>query len=389
MDEKKIHFEQGPIRPPNEARSLLLRITRNCTWNKCLFCPVYKKKKFSRRSIEDIKNDIQTVRSIADDIKNLSKSLGFEGEINDQIIKTVFSQSNAYYANSCYKSIALWMHYGTYACFLQDADNLIIKTEDLVYILTLLLKSFPEIKRITTYSRSKTILTKSVNDLNEIRKAGLNRVHIGLETGYDPLLTFMKKGVNAKQHIEAGKRLIEAGIEVSEYVMPGLGGREMWREHAIHTAEVINQINPHFIRLRSLRIPEKVPLFEKCTAGDFTPQADDSVVEEIKLFIQKLENVHSTITSDHIMNLLEEITGKMPDDRQKILDLIDSYQALPQNDRFIFRIGKRLGYYRSLNHFHHDQDLYKQIQFLANGIKAEKGEMGLEKFITETADRSI
>ena len=388
MAEKTYHFEQGPIRPPNEARSLLLRITRNCTWNKCLFCPVYKKEIFSRRSVEEIVRDIQTVRNIKNDISNLSKSLGFDGDINDQIIKTVFSQSSAH-VNSCYKSITLWMYYGTGACFLQDADNLVMNTKDLVHILTFLLKNIPEITRITTYSRSKTILTKSVNDLAEIREAGLNRVHIGLETGYDPLLSFMQKGVNSQQHVEAGKKLMEAGIQVSEYVMPGLGGQEMWREHAIHTAEVINRINPHYIRLRSLRIPENVPLFKKCISGKFTAQTDDSVVEEIKLFVQTLENIHSTITSDHIMNLLEEISGKMPGDRHKILNTIEKYQALPLNDRFIFRIGRRLGYYRSLNDIHHDRELHKQIQVLVNEIKIKQGTDGLEKFITETADRSI
>ena len=117
------------------------------------------------------------------------------------------------------------MYYGTSACFLQDADNLIMKTDDLVAVLTFLREKFPKITRVTTYSRSKTISRKSLESLKRIRKAGLNRVHIGLETGYDPLLLFMKKGVSAAVHVEAGRKLIDAGMEVSEYVMPGLAGK--------------------------------------------------------------------------------------------------------------------------------------------------------------------
>ncbi len=138
---------------------------------------------------------------------------------------------------------------------MQDADNLIMKTDKLAEVLKFLREKFPEITRVTTYSRSRTVIKKSPDDLKQIREAGLDRIHIGLETGYDPLLKFMKKGVTADQHIEAGRNVIEAGMELSEYVMPGLGGQEMWREHALETARVLNRINPHFIRLRSLRIP--------------------------------------------------------------------------------------------------------------------------------------
>ena len=115
MEEKKLAFEQGPIRPPNEARSLLLRITRNCPWNQCLFCPVYKRRKFSLRSVEEIKEDIQAARDIADDIKALSWKLGNRGVVNDQVISAIFG--NSQYSES-YRSVALWLYYGTGACFL-------------------------------------------------------------------------------------------------------------------------------------------------------------------------------------------------------------------------------------------------------------------------------
>ena len=116
-------------------------------------------------------------------------------------------------------------------------------------------------------------------------------------------------------------------MELSEYVMPGLGGQEMWREHAVATAEVLNQINPHFIRLRSLRVPKRVPLHEKLVDGSFTMQTDDMLAEEIGLFIETLDGIDSTVTSDHIMNLLEEVGGKLPDDKDKMLAVMQSTRA--------------------------------------------------------------
>ncbi len=381
-----LKFEQGPIRPPNEARSLLLRVTRNCPWNQCLFCPVYKGRKFSLRSVEEIQADIQTAKDMADEIKALSWRMGYSGEINDAVVSAVLN-SGTY--SSSFRSVALWLYYGTGACFLQDADNLIMKTDDLVQVLKFLRDKFPEITRVTTYSRSRTVIRKSVASLKKIRDAGLDRVHIGLETGYDPLLKLMKKGVRAAQHVEAGKKLIQAQMELSEYVMPGLGGQAMWREHADATARVLNEINPHFIRLRSLRVPRHVPLYEKLADGAFTLQTDDGVAEEIKRFIQGLDGITSTVTSDHIMNLLEEVTGSLPQDKAKMLAVIDKYLALPDEDRLIYRIGRRGGAYHSTDDLRRDPATYRKLQNLVAEVQKTEGRDGVERFITELVDRYI
>ena len=221
MRHDNLAFEQGPIRPPNEARSLLMRLTRNCPWNHCLFCPVYKKRKFSLRTVEEIKTDIDTAHRISAEIKAESQRWGQGGAVNDTVISRIFNDGRY---DQGYRSIAAWMYYGTGACFLQDADNLIMKTDDLVEVVAYLRATFPEIDRVTTYSRSHTVLRKSPADLAKIRAAGLDRIHIGLETGYDPLLKLMKKGITAEGHIKAGQRVRAAGMELSEYVMPGLGG---------------------------------------------------------------------------------------------------------------------------------------------------------------------
>jgi histone acetyltransferase (RNA polymerase elongator complex component) len=386
MNVRESSFEQGPIRPPNEARSLLLRLTRNCPWNQCQFCPVYKGRKFSLRTVDEIKQDIQSARNIADDIQALSHKLGRNGAVDDAVISHI-SGGSGY--SQCYRGMAVWMYYGTAACFLQDADNLIMKTDDLVAVLTFLREKFPEIRRVTTYSRSKTVSRKSLDSLKRIRKAGLNRIHIGLETGYDPLLKFMKKGVSAAVHIEAGQKLIAAGLEVSEYVMPGLGGQAMWREHAIETARVLNRINPHFIRLRSLRVPERIPLYENLKNGSFVMQTDDALAEEIRVFIEALDGITSRVSSDHIMNLLEDVSGKLPEDKPAMLAVIRSYQALSEKERVIFRLGRRGGVYRSIADFRRDTATYQKISQLIREIEASEGAPGVERYITEMVDRYI
>lgn len=381
-----LDFEQGPIRPPNESKSFLLRITRNCPWNQCLFCPVYKGRKFSLRSVDEIKNDIRTAREIYESVKETSFSLGYAGEINSQVITNIYNDPTK---SNSYRSLATWMYYGTNACFLQDADNMIMKADELVEVLEFLRENFPEITRITTYSRSRTIAKKSEDELKRIRKAGLDRIHVGLETGYDPLLKIIKKGVTSEQQIDAGKKVLAAGMELSEYVMPGLGGQEMWKEHAVATANVLNQINPHFIRLRSLRIPGRVPLIELVKAGEFTKQTDDMIAEEIGVFIEMLDNITSTVTSDHIMNLLEEVTGTFPQDKQKMLDVIKKYQSMSDEERIIYRVGRRGGAYRSTNDLARDPVTRIKIEDLIKEIRKENGEAGLEQAISDMVDQYI
>lgn len=386
MTGKGFSFEQGPIRPPNEARSLLLRLTRNCPWNQCLFCPVYKGRKFSLRTVEEIKQDIQTARDIADDIKALSWKLGSSGKVTDQVISFIFNNANYSIA---YRSIAIWLYYGTDACFLQDADNLLMKTKDLVEVLSFLREKFPQINRVTTYSRSRTIIRKSVASLKAIREAGLDRIHIGLESGHDPTLKLMKKGVTGAQHVEAGRKVLKAGMELSEYVMPGLGGQDQWKAHAVATAKVLNQINPHFIRLRSLRIPHSTPLSEKLKNGEFKMQTDDMLAEEIKLFIETLEGITSVVASDHIMNLLEEVSGKLPEDKERMLKVIEKYQELPDSERIIYRVGRRGGAYRSTDDLGRDPVTYEKIKGLVNDLEANGGMEEVEKFITDLVDQYI
>ncbi|HSO63422.1 MAG TPA: radical SAM protein, partial [Desulfobacterales bacterium] len=255
--------------------------------------------------------------------------------------------------------------------------------------LTFLRRTFPEIKRVTTYSRSRTVARKPADALKRIREAGLDRVHIGLESGSDAVLKLVKKGVTAEQQVEAGRRLIEAGMEVSEYVMPGLGGQTLWREHAVETARVLNRINPHFIRLRSLRVPARVPLRAQLADGSFRMLTDDMLVEEIRVFIENLDGITSTVASDHMMNLLEDVSGKLPGDKPKMLEAVRAYQSLPEPDRLVFRVGRRGGAFRSTGDLAADPATCSKIRSLIDEVQRREGPEGVERMITEMVDQSI
>jgi radical SAM superfamily enzyme YgiQ (UPF0313 family) len=258
-------FEQGPIRPPSEARSLLLRPTRNCPWNKCAFCHTYKGTRFELRPVDEIKRDIDAARDLADAVRELSWKLGQGGEVNDAVVSYVFG--NEGFFSDTFRHVAAWLYFGGKTAFLQDADTLIMKTDDLVEILRYLRGKFPAIERITSYCRSRTAGHKSVDDLRRIREAGLVRIHVGLESGCDEVLEFIRKGATAADHVKGGKRIVEAGISLCEYVMPGLGGRSRSREHAVETARVLNEINPDHIRIRTLSVRRGTALHEKMAAG--------------------------------------------------------------------------------------------------------------------------
>ena len=346
-DLNSLSFEIGPIRPPSEASSLLIRATRNCPWNRCEFCTTYKGQKFELRTVEEIRGDIQTAEAISERIKSLTQKLGCEGGLKE-VAATIYN--NPYY-NASARSVALWLYFDSESAFLQDANSLIMRTPDLLQVITFLKETFPSLTRITSYGRSKTAAKKSAEELKEIHDAGLSRLHIGLETGSDHLLSYIQKGVTAKEQIRGGRNIREAGISLCEYVIPGLGGRRMSGEHVEQTARVLNEIEPDYIRLRSLHLREGMPLLKKLQQGEFELQTEDEVVEEIGVFIERL-NSRSELKSDHILNLLSEVEGNLPQDKEKILAVINRYLTLPPQEKLNFQLGRRAGIYERLDELH-------------------------------------
>src|SRR4030042_1953929 len=274
---RRRNYDFPPFRPPSEANSLLLRITRGCPWNRCTFCSMYKGMKFEIRNLEEILEDIELAK----------------GLYGDRI--------------------------GT--VFIGDSNSLVAKTEVLVNVLNALFTSFPHIQRVTSYARAKTIAKKPLEDLIKIRQAGLNRLHVGLETGDRELLKEIEKGATPEEMIEAGKKAKKAGFEYSLYVLLGIGGEEKWEQHARGTSEVLNQVDPHFLRVRTFIPQPNSPIYEAMREGVFQSASPETILKETQLLLEELR-VTSQFLSDHISNLLP-LHGKLPGEKEKMIRIVD------------------------------------------------------------------
>ena len=175
------------------------------------------------------------------------------------------------------------------------------------------------VEKLKRVDHPTTKITGNVAQVSErdsgFIRAALTRLHIGLESGYDSVLKFMDKGVTAAEHIEGGKNVVASGISLCEYVLLGAGGKKMWREHAIATAKVLSEINPDYIRIRTLTINNKMPLYNEVVNGYFVRSNDEDIVREERIIIENL-NCTSNFISDHATNLLQELEGKLPGDKK-------------------------------------------------------------------------
>ncbi len=285
-------YELPPIRPPSEAYSLLIRAMRGCPWNYCTFCPVYKgfPRKNTIRSVAEVREDIDELRASVDHLH----LQGYQGEPT--------------------------------TAFVADSNAIVIKTEDLIQIVRYLYQAFPSLERVTSYGRAKTVLSKNPEDLRRLREVGLTRLHLGLETGDDEVLRRVKKGATAAEMIGAGSKAKEAGFELSEYVMPGLGGKGASRQHVQGTARVLNAIDPHYIRVRSLMLVPGTPLWDEYAAGKFAPLSRYEVLAEIGALIEGLD-VTSRVCFDHHANppiFRQDWEGyKFPEEKTAVLELIE------------------------------------------------------------------
>lgn len=374
-----VSCELGPIRPPNEAFSLLVRLTRNCPWNRCAFCPVYKGTRFELRAVADIERDIAAFKTAADYIENLARESGVG-------VREAAASVAGSLAGEAYRNVGRWLYGGGRHDFLQDANSLVMKTPDMLAVLRRLKETFPSLDRITSYARSQTAAKKTADELRSLREAGLTRLHIGLESGSDAILKLMDKGVTAAQHIAGGRHVMAAGIELSEYVLLGAGGRPLWHEHALATARVLNEINPDFIRFRTLTIREGMPLYGMTQRGEFERADDEEIIAEEKLLLEHLE-VTSTLASDHVINLLPEIAGKLPDGKAAMLDVIARFRALPAAERDLYKLGRRLGIYDRLADLA-DPARRTEVESVMARI-AEEPDVSLEEVLFRLMERYI
>ena len=317
-------FEIGPIRPPSEADSLLLRITRNCPWNKCKFCNIYKGQRFSVRSIDDIKAEIDQVASRSGDIAD-------------------------------------WMPCDAESVFLQDANTMALSFDKLREILTYLREKLPNVKRVTSYGRVDSLAKFSVGQLAELKAAGLDRVHSGYESGSDKVLALIGKGYTKTQEIEAGQKVKASGIEFSIYFMPGVGGRELSRDNALETADVVNKVNPDFVRIRTFVSIPGTGLMEDIQNGLIRECTDKEKMLELKSMIENIDGADGYLFSDHIINLLEDVKGNLSADKEKMLLKFEAFEKLGPRDQKKYQIARRMGMVRTPGQMGRIDDYYMSI----------------------------
>jgi radical SAM superfamily enzyme YgiQ (UPF0313 family) len=340
-------FEVGAIRPPSEggSHSLLLRLTRNCSWGRCKFCYglVYDRQKLEIRSVEEIKKDIDAAKAIAEEIRAVSWQIGHAGAVDHDVAAAMVRGNPGLNSNHCFVLVFNWLAVGARTAFLQDANTPIMRTRDLLEALRYLKQQFPTLERITSYARSKTIAKKSLEELKELRGAGLTRLHVGLESGDDDVLRYVDKGVTAEEQIAGGKKAKQAGFELSEYVMPDLGGRSMSDQHARNTARVLNEIDPDFIRMRPFVVSPTTPLFEDYQNGSLQLSSPHERLRELRTLIQNL-NVTSRVCFDHFLNAWYRDAGrrrtlftqdyggyKFPEEKDTVLELIEEGLRLDES----------------------------------------------------------
>ena len=298
MDSKRELPETLIIRPPSEYRSLLVRLTRGCKWNRCRFCGLYPhlgEPNFSKRTVSEVKHDIDLLKERSPSAENI---------------------------------------------FFGDADPLQIGADAFIEIAQYLRQVLP-VKRLTSYARASTLWKLKEETILDLARAGLDRVHIGLESGDARTLNFHRKGQSPKMVKEVTAWLKKTGIEVSFYVLLGLGGSDHWSSHILETAKLINETEPQFVRLRRLWLYQsdtefsgpECPLFEEIRAGTFKPQTPEGTVLELRLLLEKLDNHLATfLVCDHNNNYVH-VSGRIKDDKDDMLAIIDEFLALPEKDR--------------------------------------------------------
>lgn len=238
--------------------------------------------------------------------------------------------------------VANWLLGGGENVFLQDGNTTALSSGRLTDVLIYLKQAFPSIKRITSYGRAENLAKVSAEEFAELKAAGLDRIHSGFESGSDAVLKQVNKGVTQQQEITAGKNVKAGGIELSVYFMPGLGGKELSGDNALGTSYVVNEIDPDFLRIRTAAVKPGTELWEDLQNGVFALCSDDDKLREIRTVIEKAEGIETYLASDHMINLLQDVEGSLKSDRKKMLDMIDEYLDMPQEERRMYQAARRM-----------------------------------------------
>lgn len=253
-----MRYEGVVYRPPSEARSLIVQVTIGCAHNTCTFCNMYKAKDFRVRKMEEIMADLQAAHD----------------------------------------------SYGAYVrrVFLADGDALVMKTEDLLTILSAVKRLFPAADRVASYGTADDILRKTEEELKQLREAGLGIVYVGAESGDNGILEYIHKGVTAEEVIAAGQKLKRCGIQTSVTLISGLGGRGRVEQHALSCAKLISAMNPEYASFLTLRLYEGTPMYDDVVEGRFVRITADEIADEMKIFLDNVDSPGTVFRTNHASN---------------------------------------------------------------------------------------
>jgi radical SAM superfamily enzyme YgiQ (UPF0313 family) len=277
-EDQGMHYEGYCIRPPSEADSILLQVTLGCSHNRCAFCGSYAGKRFR------IKDD----EVILSDIRYAARHMRHEDRL-----------------------------------FLMDGDALIIPQRRLLWILERIEEHLPRVKRVGAYANVKSIKMKSPEDLRQLRDHNLGILYYGVETGDDEIREAIRKGSTAQTSIEMGRRVKEAGIQLSVTVLLGIGGRDKSLRHARATGELLSAMDPDFVGALTVMLIPGTLLYQDYLSGAFELPDEVGLLRELREMISYTNLTRGYFFSNHASNYLP-VKAKLPSGKQKALDLIDA-----------------------------------------------------------------
>lgn len=272
-----MRYEGAVYRPPSEAYSLIIQVTIGCSQNDCIFCNMYKEKRFRMRKLEEVLSDFAEAREKYRTVKKI---------------------------------------------FLADGDALICRMDYLEAILQFIKEHFPECTQVTAYGSPRSVLLKKQEELNKLRELGLSMIYMGLESGNAEVLKFMKKGATPDEMIEAAGKIHEAGIRLSATAISGLGGRKLWREHAQDTGKVLSKMKPEYVGLLTLMVEEDLPLADEIRQGNFELLTPYDILIETKELLKNIDCPGCIFRSNHASNYVN-LRGTLNEDREFMIGLLD------------------------------------------------------------------
>ena len=272
-----MHYQGTVYRPPSEANSILLQVTTGCSHNKCSFCGMYKDQRFTIKPEDMVLADID-------------------------------------YAATHYPHAR--------RLFLCDGDALILAPERLLTILQRVQAKLPNVSRVGIYANTKSLRSKSVEELQLLRRHGLGIVYIGLESGDDVTLTRINKGADSEQMIAAASKAKKAGIPVSVTVLLGVAGSERSGIHAAETGRVLSAIDPEFVGALSLMLEPGTILHDEYRAGRFAMPKPFEILHELRSMIAATDLSSGLFHANHASNYLP-IRAKLPEEKNATLAVLD------------------------------------------------------------------